>query len=188
LSKAGKVERKTHLKTVRLSESLVRALAKEAASEGTTVNADINSILNQHFEWDVKAKESGFTTIHKTVLRALLDKLDDKTLLQIGRDIVPSWFEEMSEFWFQDSSPERMLDTISLRFKFNPLMRTETTKEGDRYAVVFRHDLGPKWSILAEGAARELVRKFFHVEPQISRGESVVMVRFKANRRNPPTS
>ena len=90
----------------------------------------------------------------------------------------------MAEYWFQDSSPDRILDTINLRFKFNPLMRTEIVKEGDKYTVVFRHDLGPKWSILAAAAARELTRKFFHAEPRISRGESIVACRFKVHPRN----
>ncbi len=89
----------------------------------------------------------------------------------------------MAEYWFQDSSPERILDTVSLRFKFSPLMRVEITKEGNSYAAVFRHDLGPKWSVLAEAAAKELARKFFHAEPQVSRGESVVTARFKVGPR-----
>ena len=186
MSKAGKDEHRSVLKTVRFSEASARSLEKEAADEGTTVNALINSITRQHFEWDKKAQESGFTSIHKTVLKALVDGLDDKTLARIGREVVPGWFEEMAEYWFQDSSPDRILDTISLRFKFNPLMRTEMTREGDKYTVVFRHDLGPKWSILAESAAKELTRKFFHVEPRISRGESVVTCRFKVNPRNSP--
>lgn len=125
-------------------------------------------------------------SIHKTVLRALVEGLDDETLARIGREVVPGWFQEMAEYWFQDASPDRILDTINLRFKFNPLMRTETTKEGGRYTVVFSHDLGPKWSILAEVAAMELVRRFFRVEPRVSRGESVVMCRFKVNPQDSP--
>jgi len=181
MPKASVSERKTVLKTIRLSESSARSLQKEAEDEGTTINHLINSIVSQHYEWDKKASESGFTSIHKSVLTALVEGLDDKTLARIGREVVPGWFGEMAEYWFQDSSPDRILDAISMRFKFNPLMRIEITKEGDNYTIILRHDLGPKWSILAEAAARELARKYFHVEPQTSRGESVVMGRFKAN-------
>jgi hypothetical protein len=180
-------EHKSVLKTVRFSESSARSLEKEAAEEGTTVNALINSIVHQHYEWDKRSREAGFTSIHRGVLKALVEGLDDKTLTRIGREVVPGWFEDMAQYWFQDASPERILDTLSLRFKFNPLMRMEVTKAGDDYTVVFHHDLGSKWSVLAEAVARELVRKFFRTEPKISRGESVVTGRFKANPRNPPT-
>jgi hypothetical protein len=186
LSKKAEGERKSVLKTIRFSESSARSLEKEAAEEGTTVNALVNSITRQHYEWDKKAFETGFTSIHKTVLKALVEGLDEKTLARIGREVVSLWFEEMANYWFQDSSPDHILDAIRTRFKFNPLMRVEITKKGDEYTVVLRHDLGPKWSILVEATARELTRKFFHTEPQISRGESIVTGRFKANQRKSP--
>ncbi|MGD0396126.1 MAG: hypothetical protein ABSB26_04360, partial [Nitrososphaerales archaeon] len=66
MSNAGKRERKTRLKTIRLSESLVRSLEKEAADEGISVNADINSILGRHFGWDKKAREFGFVWVHRS--------------------------------------------------------------------------------------------------------------------------
>jgi hypothetical protein len=123
--------------------------------------------------------ESGFAMIQKPVLRALVDGLDDETLARIGREVVPVWFEDMANYWFQDASPNRILDAISLRFKFDPLMRVKIAKEGDTYSIVLRHDLGPKWSTLVEATARALTRKFYAVAPQITRGESVVTARFK---------
>jgi molybdopterin converting factor small subunit len=182
LSPAETAEPKSVLKTVRFSRSSARSLEKEAADEGTTVNALINSIIHQHYEWDKKSRESGFTSINKTVLKALIEELDEKTLLRVGRDVVPGWIEEMAEYWFQDSGPERILDALSLRFKFDPLMRMEVTKTGDDYRAVLRHDLGSKWSFYLEGAAKGIVDTFFHVEPRISRGESVVTATFTANR------
>jgi len=180
-------KKKSILKTFRFPEPLAHSLQKEAADEGTNVNAQVNSIIRQHFEWDKKARESGFTMIEKAVLKALVDGLDEKTLERIGREVVPNWYEEMANYWFHESSPERILDTISLRFKFDPLMQTKITREENEYVVVFHHDLGPKWSVIAESAARALTKKFFHIEPQISRGNSVVTARFKVNLRDIPT-
>ena len=186
LSKVGKGERKTRLRTFRFSESLVRYLEKEAADEGTTVNALTNSIIGQHFNWDKKAKEFGFISIHKPIFMRLIEELDDEALARIGRETVSASYEEMADFWYQDSTPEKMLDALSTRFKYGTLMQAKITKEADGFTVVVRHDFGPKWSIVAENAARELCRKYFHVEPRISRGESVVTARFKVNPRNSP--
>jgi len=180
-------ERKTILRTVRLSESSARSLQKEAADAGTTVNALINSIVSRHFNWDERVEQFGFVAVPKSVFMSLIEGLDDKTLARIGREVVPASYEEMAEFWFQDSTPDKILDAISLRFRFNTSMRATITKEGDVYTVVLRHDLGPKWSIVAESAARELTKRYFHVKPRISRGESIVTGRFKVNPRNSPT-
>ncbi|MGD0477751.1 MAG: hypothetical protein ABSB29_06270 [Nitrososphaerales archaeon] len=166
---------------------MARSIKKEAADEGTTVNADINSIISRHFNWHKKLREYGFVTVARSAFTNLVEGLDGETLARIGREVIPPLYEEMAELWFQDSAPEKILDAINTRFKFDPLMRAKITKEGNEYTVVFRHDLGPKWSILVESASREIVKRFFHTEPRISRGESVVTARFKVNPRNLPT-
>jgi hypothetical protein len=186
LPEAKMDERKTRLKTIRLPESLVRSLEREAADEGTSVNADVNSIISRHFKWHKRLREYGFVTIAKPAFTSMVEGLDDETLARIGREAVPPLYKEMAELWFQDSAPEKILDAINLRFKFDPLMRAEIAKEGNEYTMVFRHDLGPKWSILVESASREIVKRFFHTEPRISRGKSVVTARFKVNPRNLP--
>jgi hypothetical protein len=40
--------------------------------------------------------------------------------------------------------------------------------------------MGPKFSIIAEEVGKEIATRYFHVEPQITRGESVVTARFRA--------
>ena len=181
-------ERKTRLKTIRFSESLVRSLEKEAADEGTTVNADVNSIISRHFNWDKRLGEFGFVTVARSAFTKLIEELDDETLARIGREAIPALYEEMAELWFQDSSPEKIMDAVNLRFKFDTLMRARVTKEGDMYILILRHDLGPKWSILCESAAREIAKRFFHASPRINRGESTVTARFRVNLRDSPTT
>lgn len=159
----------------------MRSLEKEAADEGTTVNADVNSIIRQHFDWHKKAQEFGIVEIPKSVFMSLTEGLDDERLARIGRDVVPATWKEMAEFWFQDSSPNGIIRHLMTRAKFNPYNRTEVTQEEGNYTIVLHHDFGPKWSIIAKNALQEFVRKSFHVEPRISAGESVVTARFKVN-------
>jgi len=182
----GETEEKSVVRTIRFTKSSAHSLEKEAAETGMTVNALVNSITRQHYEWDKKAFETGFTSIHKSVLKALLNEVDDKTLTRIGQEVLPASFEDMASYWFQDSSPDSILNAVRMRFKFDPLTRTEVTKKGDEYTVVLRHDLGPKWSVLAEATARALTRKNFHTEPHITRGDSVITTRFRADSKKSP--
>jgi hypothetical protein len=184
LSKNSKEKRKSVLKTIRFSESLARSLEKEAAEEGTTVNANVNLIISRHFDWHKKANEFGFVSVHKPVFMSLFGELDEKTLARIGREVLTASWREMAMFWFQDSSPDGILDALSLRSKFGSKMRTRMTREEDMYTVVCHHDFGPKWSIVLKSALQEFVRKSFLVEPRITAGESVVTARFKAKPRN----
>jgi hypothetical protein len=187
LSNVGKDERKTVFKTIRFPESLVRSLQKEAADEDTTVNADVNSIISRHFNWDKKTREFGTAEIPKPLLKSLLEGCYDDTLARIGREVGPVMWKELTEFWIQDSSPDAILDSGMMRSKFNPNFQTRVTREKGACTITMRHDLGPKWSIITKNALQEFVRKSFHVEPQINSGESVVTARFKVNPRNLPT-
>jgi hypothetical protein len=187
LSKPGIDKRKTVLRTVRISESLAGSLKNEAADEGTTVNADINSILSQHFEWNKKAREFGIGAVPKSLIMSLIEAVDDETLARVGREVLfPTW-KEMAEYWIQDSSPNGLLNFMSFRSKFSPSNLIKITREEDTYTVVSRHDFGPRWSIIIKSAIQELVKQSFHVEPRISMGESVVTTRFKVNPRKSPT-
>ena len=90
----------------------------------------------------------------------------------------------MAEFWTQDFSPEGILKFQTLRSKFNPANQTRITHEEGNYAVVLRHDFGPKWSIIVKNGLQETVKELFHVEPRVSQGDSIVTARFKVNPRN----
>ena len=179
----SKDKRESVLKTVRLPESLARSLEREAAEDGTTVNADIISIISRHFDWHKKAREFGFVSIHKPLFTSLFEELDEKTLARIGREVMTASWKEMAEFWFQDSSPDGILNALSMKSKFEPMLRTRITKDEDTYTIVFHHDFGPKWSIVLKSALQEFVRKSFQVEPRITAGDSVITVRFKVNPR-----
>jgi hypothetical protein len=79
----------------------VRALETEAADEGRTVNADVNSILSQHFDQHKKAREFGIAAIPKPLFKRMLEGLDDETFTRIGQEVVPSVWKEMAQFWSQ---------------------------------------------------------------------------------------
>jgi hypothetical protein len=145
-------ERKTRLKTIRLSESLVRSLENEAADEGTTVNADINSILSRHFRWDKKTREFGIAEIPMSFLKSILEACDDDALARIGQEVAPSLGKEMTEFWTGDSSPDKILDMVASRTNLNPNFQTRITREQGEYTITLRHNLGPKYSIIVKNA------------------------------------
>jgi hypothetical protein len=171
---------KSVLKTIRIPES-ISALQKKAADEGTTVNAQINSIIRENVGWNSKAKEFGVATVPKSVFISLTEAVDDEELSRIGREVAPPAWKQMSEFWFQDPSPERIVDLLSLWSKFNPDFRTEITQKDDVYSIVLKHDFGQKWSILARSAIHEFVTKTFSIEPEMSVGASVITARFRIN-------
>ena len=118
-----------------------------------------------------------------SLLKSILEACDDDALARIGREIGPTLGKEMAEFWIGDSSPDKILDMVASRTNLNPNFQIRVTREEGEYTVTMRHNLGPKYSIIVKNAFQEFAITSFHVEPQISAGESVVTARFKVNPR-----
>ena len=182
LSNSSNDARKSVLKTFRISKPLARYLEKEAAGEGMTVNALVNSVLGEYSDWDKKANEFGFLHIHASLFASLVDEVDEEALARIGREVLFPIWKEMAEFFYQDSSPDKILEVLGIRSRLFPAgLGTRVTKEDGKYAIISHHQFGLKWSIVLKSALQELVRKSFLVEPQVSAGKSVVTARFKVN-------
>ena len=175
---------RTAVRTIRIPEPTDRALEKIADDDGRSVNAEINSIIREHLEHNIKMQEFGFAVFPRQFFKAIIEELDEDTLARIGRGVVPAMWKDMASFWDQDSSPEGILRYLKKRMRLTHNVQTTITQEMGEYAIVYRHDFGPKWSILMKSAFQEFVSKSFHVEPKISAGESVVSVRFKTNPRS----
>jgi hypothetical protein len=171
-------QRKTTLRTFRFPEELAHLLEAEAQEQGMTLNALVSLVLTRHMEWDAKAAKFGYIPVYKPLLVSLLQASDEESLNQMGRTMLAPMWKEMASFWFHDSSEERILDLLSMRSRHLPYVQSEVRKEGRKCTIVTHHDLGPKWSIVLHGAFDELVRKFFHAQPTISVGDTVVTVDF----------
>lgn len=181
MSDPGVDKDETMVKTIRIPASIGHSLKTRAEYDGMTINAEVNSIIRQDLDWHRKMEEYGFVLIPRQLFRAVIEKLDDDALALLGREVIPTLFKEMVEWWQQDSSPEGMLSYLKLRGRPYTNSTTTVTREGDRYTIVHRHDYGPKWSVIIQGAMQEFVRKSFQAEPQVSVGESVVVGRFKVD-------
>jgi len=156
----------------------MRSLESEAEGSSITLNAHVSSILTKHIEWDAKAAKFGYIPTYKPIFMELLHAVDDESLRQMGRTILPAMWKEMASFWFEDSSIERILDLLSLRSRHLPYIQTEVKRQGRTCVIVSHHDLGPKWSIVLQSAYDELIRKFFHAQPKTSLGDTVVTAEF----------
>ena len=173
-------DKETIVRTFRLPVKRDISLVAEAEERGVTVNGLVNLILEEHQGWAKMARESGFVWIHRSLYRALIEEVDEEVLRRLGRTVVLSWVEDAARYRYQSTDPERILDVLEFRYSHDPLMKAKFTRDRGDYSLVFTHDMGPKFSIIAEEVAKEIATRYFHVQPQITRGESVVTARFRA--------
>ena len=179
-STADQGRRKSAVITLRVPEDLMRQLKKGAAESRVTVNAMANLVLRQFFEWQVPATETGFISMHRDFLRAMVANMGPDELTRIGKEDMPNWIEQLAMSWYQSSSPDAILKTLVKRYESNLLIRLGVIREGDNYHITIRHDLGPNWSMIIETSINEVVTRFIHATPHSRRSRTMVTVTFKA--------
>ena len=107
-------QKKTVLRTVRLSEELDGILEKDAKVNRTSVNGLISSIMAKYSEWDRFTKRFGHVSLPKTVFRALLDLADENALAKLAERMGVQLPNEVISFWFKKVNLQTLLQFISI--------------------------------------------------------------------------
>jgi len=82
-----KENKKTVLRTIRLSKGLDELLQKDANSKRITVGALISTILTKYSQWDRYTEKFDMITFRHETLRAILEATEDEVLVRKAREI-----------------------------------------------------------------------------------------------------
>lgn len=140
-------QKKTVLRTVRITQELDALLRKDADAENISINTLISACLTKYFEWDRFVSRFGFLTIPRVAVRSLIELAEDEVVAKLGRDLGEQLNKEVLMFWFKKANLETLLKIFSLYDKYSGFVKVEIATEQDNYTVVLRHELGKKCSI-----------------------------------------
>jgi len=171
-------ERRTAIKTFRLPEDLLTALEKEAEDEGTTLNALVSTILTRYSDWGSMTRKIGMISISHGVLLAALESADENKLAEAAKRIVPTGWKDMAMFKFHEFTIDSVIQLWKLITKYGWSADLDVQKDGREYLLAFRHDLGPRFSLLLANAFDETLRSSFHIQPVIEKSDASITVRF----------
>jgi hypothetical protein len=80
-------DKKTMLRTIRLSKGLDDLLQKDANSKNITVGALISTILTKYSQWDGYTEKFDIITFRHETLGAILEATEDEALIRKAREI-----------------------------------------------------------------------------------------------------
>ena len=72
--------KKTVLRSIRLSKGLDELLQKDADSKRITVGALVSTILTKYSQWDRYTEKFDMITFRQETLRAILEATDDRSI------------------------------------------------------------------------------------------------------------
>ena len=138
---------KNEVISVRLDENMIKKLRKESELKHSSLNAMINQILALHVNWDEFGTQMGRLSMSRRTFRALLESLDEETVVKIAETVAKEEYQRAAKFYFGKADlhcviqfMENWLNAANLKFRH--------ITDGDKNMYIIDHDLGKKWSLL----------------------------------------
>lgn len=173
-------QKRTVIRTVRLTKELDKILAEDADLKRTNLNALISSILMKYAEWDRYAERFSHISVPTTLFRGLLDLItDEDALAKLADRVGVELPSETASFWFKKINQETLLRFQRLACKYGRAGEIEIEDEGPDLTFTIYHALGKNGSIWFEHYFDKLIRTYLKVIPQIRTTENSVTVRFQ---------
>lgn len=132
--------------TFRIDAQILTKLKEHAIYEKSTVNGLVNKLLLQAVEWDIVAAKSKWIPTERELIKSILDKLDDKIIVQVAQAEGKSIPRDLCLSMRGNYSVNDWLDIIKMRSVVAGFDLTELNA-GKMMVFVMRHDLGKKYSL-----------------------------------------
>jgi len=172
-------QKKTVLRTVRISQELDEILEKDAKAHRTSVNALISSIMAKYSEWDRYTEKFGHICIPTTLFRALLDLTDENALATLAERVGVELTNQITVFWFKKTNLETLLHFFSNASQYGKVGEAEIENKGRDYTMTIYHEYGKKWSTYLEHYLDKAIRTYLKAIPQFETTENTVTLRFQ---------
>jgi hypothetical protein len=172
-------QKKTVLRTVRISEELDRILQKDAKVNRTSVNALISSIMEKYARWDRYTQKFRYISIPSTIFRGLLDLADENALAATAERLGDELPKEITSFWFKKFDLESYVQYISNSAEYGNALEAEIESERGNYTISIHHEYGKKWSTALRHYHDKAIRTYVKTIPHFETTENTVTIRFQ---------
>ncbi len=172
-----KENKKTVLRTIRLSKGLDELLQKDANSKRITVGALISTILTKYSQWDRYTEKFDMITFRHETLRAILEATEDEVLVRKAREIGAKIPREFLMFWFKKTDLESYLRYLELLCNYGGFARYELEVDGRSYVITLLHNMGGKWSLFLKYVIEEGILSTIGIMPRFEVDQGSLIIR-----------
>jgi hypothetical protein len=168
-------ERKTVLKSIRISKTEEEILRKDAESKGITFNALVSTLITRYIEWDRLAERYGFIALPRQSFRYLISLLDEKQLEKFGKETGLRNAPAITLFWFKRLDRQTFLNFISISAKYCKIWDYEVGRQGTDFLLTVHNDIDPAYSVVHRHYFDQAIRSIVGAVPKVEdKGNAVV--------------
>lgn len=173
-----KENKKTALRTIRLSKSLDELLQRDANAKRISVGALVSSILTKYSEWDRYIEKFDMITLRQETISAILEATEDEILIRKAREIGVKIPKEFLMFWFKRTDLKSYLQYLEFLCNYGKFARYELEATANGYVITLLHNMGDKWSLFLRYVMEEGIKTTIGRLPiiDVSKGSLVIRI------------
>lgn len=137
---------KTESITLRLDKQLMDKLRTQSKNDGTSLNSLVNQLLSHSLDWDIVSAKTGWFPLPKYSFISILDKLDEKTITEIGEQVGKVLSKDMLLKMRGYYNLAGWISVLKSRARAAGFGLTEI-EDGDHVSFIMQHDMGMKSSL-----------------------------------------
>jgi len=153
----------------KITKALDDAVISQAEKQGITPSSFINRLLGQYFDWwQYASKGSGFLTLDRLVLMAMIEDLDEEKTSDIARSIALITTRDFLKFRFGKLDSETLFKFLDMLDHYMHWGDVKTLRrEDEAVEVLVKHDMGIKWSIFISEFVSGLMSSFLDMQTSV---------------------
>jgi hypothetical protein len=132
--------------TTRIDRPLLQKLRDEANKNEVSLNSLVTHIFKQHVDWHTNASKAGFISVRRGLLTKLMEKVDEKDLLEIAEFIAKNEARSFILLLRNEYNITSAIDVFETWIKIVGYPYRHDFHFG-RHSFVLNHNMGRKWSI-----------------------------------------
>lgn len=150
--------KKTESASFRLDSSTLEKLRHDADSKNISLNVLVNQILANYTQWDMTATGAGWMVIPKDALKSMINKLDEKDVIKIGKDTA-DYTRDIRLLMTNADTLDGFLSILKNRSIRSGFQIRETNDNGTK-KIIIQHDMGTNWSLYTKSLYEEVIHQF----------------------------
>jgi hypothetical protein len=172
--------KKSLLRTVRITPELDEILQKDAQAKRMSVNGLLTGILTKYAEWDRYTERFGYLNISKDLFTSVLGAADNDRLTQAALQLGSRLPKEVILFFFKELNVDTFLAYMTLTCKYGHIAENEVETRGRNYTVTMHHDLGEKWSNYLQHFVGQTMKSQLGITPKFEVIQNSFVTKFEA--------
>jgi len=171
--------KKTVLRSIRLSVDHEKLLEEDAKKKGLSVNSLLTSLITKYVEWDRYAERFGYVSVGRQGFGRMFEWMTDEALVGHGKEAGGKNAPDIVRFWFGKLDLGTFLSFLALHSKYSGIYHYEHSSQGGTHVITFQHELGPRYSIVLKNYFDQAIRNIVGVIPKVESGENSCIMTFK---------